>query len=175
MPAAGTTNTRPVTSGTFHCILPARSRPVLWNGVTRPPVGQFYRRDIAFDWRVAEAEGVALSQFINVAVAEKLSALRTEDYFRERARRGSVDQAKRLLKRAGRGNSCRRRRVDIALRPPRQGKDSIKQPAGVLARARGTVLNRIVFSAQPAFVRRTSGLPTILVYVGAQFHPARSR
>ena len=29
--------------------------------------------------RVSEAEGVALNQFINVAVAEKLSALRTEE------------------------------------------------------------------------------------------------
>jgi hypothetical protein len=54
--------------------------------------------------RVSEAEGVALNQFINVAVAEKLSALRTEDYFRERGQRGSVAKAKRLLKRAGRGN-----------------------------------------------------------------------
>jgi len=52
--------------------------------------------------RVAESEGVALNQFINVAVAEKLSALRTEDYFRERAARGSVARAKRILKRAGR-------------------------------------------------------------------------
>jgi hypothetical protein len=54
--------------------------------------------------RVSEAEGVALNQFINVAVAEKLSALRTEDYFRERAERGNVAKAKRILKRAGRGN-----------------------------------------------------------------------
>jgi hypothetical protein len=54
--------------------------------------------------RVSEAEGVALNQFINVAVAEKLSALRTEDYFRERAGRGNVGKAKRILKRAGRGN-----------------------------------------------------------------------
>ena len=52
---------------------------------------------------MSEAEGVALNQFINVAVAEKLSALRTEDYFRERSERGSVAQAKRLLKRAGHG------------------------------------------------------------------------
>jgi hypothetical protein len=52
--------------------------------------------------RVSAAEGVALNQFINVAVAEKLSALRTEDYFRERAGRGNVAKAKRLLKRAGR-------------------------------------------------------------------------
>jgi hypothetical protein len=54
--------------------------------------------------RVSETEGVALNQFINVAVAEKLSALRTEEYFRERAQRGDVAKAKRLLKRAGRGN-----------------------------------------------------------------------
>jgi hypothetical protein len=40
--------------------------------------------------RVAESEGVALNQFINVAVAEKLSALRTDDYFRERARATSL-------------------------------------------------------------------------------------
>jgi hypothetical protein len=56
--------------------------------------------------RVSEAEGVALNQFINVAVAEKLSALRTEDYFRERAGRADVAKAKRLLKRAGRGRSA---------------------------------------------------------------------
>jgi len=54
--------------------------------------------------RVSETEGVALNQFINVAVAGKLSALRTEDYFRERAQRADVAKAKRLLKRAGRGN-----------------------------------------------------------------------
>jgi hypothetical protein len=54
--------------------------------------------------RVSETEGVALNQFINVAVAEKLSALRTEDYFRERGQRGDVAKAKRLLKLAGRGN-----------------------------------------------------------------------
>ena len=53
--------------------------------------------------RVAEAEGVALNQFINVAVAEKLSALRTEDYFLERSQRGNVARAKRLLRLAGRG------------------------------------------------------------------------
>ena len=53
--------------------------------------------------RVSEAEGVALNQFINVAVAEKLSALRTEQYFRERGQRGNVEKAKRLLRRAGRG------------------------------------------------------------------------
>ncbi len=53
--------------------------------------------------RVAEGEGVALNQLINVAVAEKLSALRTEDYFRERSGRANINRAKRILKRAGRG------------------------------------------------------------------------
>lgn len=51
--------------------------------------------------RVAASEGVALHQLINVAVAEKLSALRTEDYFRERTSRVNLNRAKRLLKRAG--------------------------------------------------------------------------
>jgi HicB family len=43
--------------------------------------------------RIAEAEGVALNQLINVAVAEKISALRTEDFFRERASRANVAEA----------------------------------------------------------------------------------
>jgi hypothetical protein len=55
--------------------------------------------------RVSESEGVALNQLINVAVAEKLSALRTEQYFQERAGRADVVKAKRILKRAGKGNA----------------------------------------------------------------------
>jgi hypothetical protein len=55
--------------------------------------------------KVAKAEGVAVNQLINVAVAEKVSALRTEDYFAERAARGDIKKALRVLKRAGKGNS----------------------------------------------------------------------
>ena len=54
--------------------------------------------------QLAEAEGVALNQFINVAVAEKLSALRTEKYFTERTARASVPKALGILKRAGVGS-----------------------------------------------------------------------
>lgn len=54
--------------------------------------------------RVAEAEGVALNQFINVAVAEKLSAMRTERYFAERAAKADVPKALAILERAGVGN-----------------------------------------------------------------------
>ena len=56
--------------------------------------------------RVAESEGVALNQLINVAVAEKLSALRTAEYFRERAGRADLGKAKRILKSAGRGKAA---------------------------------------------------------------------
>jgi hypothetical protein len=54
--------------------------------------------------KLAKADGVALNQFINVAVAEKLSALRSESYFRERAARGDVAAALKILDRAGLGN-----------------------------------------------------------------------
>ncbi len=54
--------------------------------------------------KLAEREGVALNQFINVAVAEKLSAMRTESYFAERAARADIPKALEVLKRAGVGN-----------------------------------------------------------------------
>ena len=52
----------------------------------------------------AEAEGVALNQLINVAVAEKLSAMRTASFFAERRGRADVAGAVSILERAGRGN-----------------------------------------------------------------------
>jgi len=55
--------------------------------------------------KAAESEGVALNQLINVAVAEKVSALRTEVYFRERSRRADRAETLRILERAGKGNS----------------------------------------------------------------------
>jgi hypothetical protein len=55
--------------------------------------------------KLAAAEGVALNQLINVAVAEKLSALRTADYFAERAARADVPGALAILARAGVGKS----------------------------------------------------------------------
>src|SRR5262245_34099680 len=69
--------------------------------------------------KAAKAEGVAVNQLINVAVAEKGSALRTEEYFAERAARGDVRKALQVLKRAGKGKppipgmKSRRRRVPV--------------------------------------------------------------
>jgi hypothetical protein len=53
--------------------------------------------------KLAEAEGVALNQLINVALAEKLSALRTEAYLTERAARAHIPKALAILKRSGAG------------------------------------------------------------------------
>ena len=61
--------------------------------------------------KIAHSEGVALNQLINVAVAEKISALRTEEYFQERIRRADRAETLRILDRAGKGN------------PPREGDD----------------------------------------------------
>ena len=51
--------------------------------------------------KVAVAEGTTLNQFINVAVAEKLAALRTAQFFQERAARADLAVFDRLLDRAG--------------------------------------------------------------------------
>ena len=59
--------------------------------------------------RLAKAEGTTLNQFINVAAAEMVAALRTADYFRERALRANVPAAIALLDRLG---------MDV---PPRAG------------------------------------------------------
>lgn len=51
--------------------------------------------------RLAKAEGTTLNQFINVAVAEKIAALRTADFFHERADRADLKAAIALLGRLG--------------------------------------------------------------------------
>ena len=51
--------------------------------------------------KTAEREGVSLNQLINLAVAEKISALRTEEFFRERGARANLAKARKLLRRAG--------------------------------------------------------------------------
>ncbi len=47
--------------------------------------------------KLAKEEGTTLNQFINVAVAEKISALRTVDYLKERGKRGNVKKALEIL------------------------------------------------------------------------------
>ena len=54
--------------------------------------------------KAAESEGVALNQLITLALAEKVSAVRTEKYFEERARRAKPAKVSRILARVGKGN-----------------------------------------------------------------------
>jgi hypothetical protein len=50
---------------------------------------------------VARADGTTLNQFIVSAVAEKLAALRTADYFAKRAGRADFAAFDRLMRRRG--------------------------------------------------------------------------
>lgn len=50
--------------------------------------------------RVAEREGTSVNQFIAMAVAEKVSALETEEYFSERMKAANLDEFRAILRRA---------------------------------------------------------------------------
>ena len=53
---------------------------------------------------VAEAsreDGTSINQFVTVAVAEKLSAMKTADFFAERRARADVQTARHILSREG--------------------------------------------------------------------------
>jgi hypothetical protein len=51
--------------------------------------------------QVVQAEGTSMNQFIAMAVAEKLAALRTESYFRERSGKGDLSAFWKVLDKAG--------------------------------------------------------------------------
>lgn len=51
--------------------------------------------------QAAREDGSTLNQFIVSAVAEKLAALKTADYFAQRASRGDLDAALATLSRVG--------------------------------------------------------------------------
>lgn len=51
--------------------------------------------------KVAQDDGTSLNQFIVTAIAEKLAAMKTADYFQERAERGDLKAALALLSRKG--------------------------------------------------------------------------
>jgi len=46
---------------------------------------------------LAQKEGISINQLINTALAEKISALMTVEYLRERAERGSRSRFERAL------------------------------------------------------------------------------
>ncbi len=50
---------------------------------------------------VSRRDGTSINQFVNTAIAEKLSAMRTADFFAERGSQADIDAARRLLRRPG--------------------------------------------------------------------------
>lgn len=47
------------------------------------------------------ADGTSINQFVTTAVAEKLAALKTAEFFTERTSRADIEAARRLLRRDG--------------------------------------------------------------------------
>ena len=51
---------------------------------------------------ISKEEGISINQFIATALAEKMSALRTQEYLENRAARGSRDKFDHALSKIGR-------------------------------------------------------------------------
>lgn len=62
--------------------------------------------------QLAEREGVSMNQIIATTVAEKLSALMTEDYLEERVARGSRERFEAVLRKVPDVEPDERDRVD---------------------------------------------------------------
>ena len=50
---------------------------------------------------VSRKDGTSINQFVTTAVAEKLSAMRTADFFAEKGAEADVKAARRILRREG--------------------------------------------------------------------------
>ena len=50
---------------------------------------------------VSRRDGTSINQFVATAVAEKLSAMRTADFFAERGAEADIEAARRILRREG--------------------------------------------------------------------------
>ena len=50
---------------------------------------------------ISKADGTSINQFVATAVAEKVSAMKTAEFFTDRAARADIEAARRLLRREG--------------------------------------------------------------------------
>ena len=50
---------------------------------------------------IARRDGTSINQFVNTAIAEKVSAMRTAEFFAERRAEADIELARRLLRRPG--------------------------------------------------------------------------
>lgn len=46
---------------------------------------------------LAQRDGISLDQFVSSAIGEKVTALLTEDYLKQRAAKGSLEEFRRIL------------------------------------------------------------------------------
>jgi hypothetical protein len=51
--------------------------------------------------RVSKEDGTSINQFVVTAVAEKLAAMKTAEFFAERAAGADIEAARRVLRRRG--------------------------------------------------------------------------
>ncbi len=56
--------------------------------------------------KVAKRDNTSMNQFIAIAVAEKISALDTEQFFAKRAKQANLDEFKNILFRPGGEKPC---------------------------------------------------------------------
>ena len=50
---------------------------------------------------ISEEEGTSINQFVTTAVAEKISAMKTAEFFAAGSAKGDIEAARRLLRRDG--------------------------------------------------------------------------
>ena len=50
---------------------------------------------------ISKADGTSINQFVTTAVAEKVSAMKTAEFFAERASQAAIVAARRILRRDG--------------------------------------------------------------------------
>ena len=51
---------------------------------------------------ISRTDGTSINQFVTTAVAEKVAAMKTADFFTRRADQADIEAARRLLRRDGR-------------------------------------------------------------------------
>jgi predicted transcriptional regulator len=71
---------------------------------------------------IAEREGISMNQFISSAVAEKISALMTEEYLETRASRGSEEAFWRVMSKVPSGTPAAGDELPADLRRPRKNR-----------------------------------------------------
>ena len=51
--------------------------------------------------RISKEDGTSINQFVTTAIAEKISAMKTAEFFAKHARNADIEAARRLLRRVG--------------------------------------------------------------------------